>query len=551
MSHTGRPPTPEEAPDAVAATVRRGVALRAEADGPAAVDRALGQLDPDVVARVGRVTAGPDAGAEPFVTGAAASPGVGVGEVHTRLDALLDAVDDDRPVVFAAEETGPADEVAMRLSEAILTARGGVSSHAAVVARGWGIPAVCGAGDLRILAEGVAVGDGAVVPAGTTLTVDGTTGIVHLGDLGRSGAQLPEELATLLEVADDRRAGRVRVLANADDAEGVRAARLAGAEGIGLCRTEHQFLGERLPLVRRAILADEPAEERQALDALIAAQREDHRLLFEAADGTEVTVRLLDPPLHEFLPSLEHLAVREATGLITADERRELVALRRWREQNPMLGTRGVRLGVVRRHLYQAQVTALAAALGDHRGSGGATRVRVMIPLVATAAEARLVAAWVRTSLADVLGPDHDVPVGAMVETPRAALVAAEVAVEVDFLSFGTNDLTQLTFGFSRDDLGELISRYVDEGLLDHDPFVRIDEAGVGRLVRDAVAAARAVRPTLPIGVCGEHAGDVASVAFLLDCGVDSLSCAAPRLVTTRLAVAHALAVGADTPAAR
>jgi pyruvate,orthophosphate dikinase len=491
--------------------------------------------------------------------GMGTSPGTGVGRLCCSAEVALTVAARGEPVVLAMDTTTLADEPAMRVASAVVTIGGGLTSHAAVLARAWGIPALCsmalpaGAasqqGAVTVRAGGLVAADGSVVVAeGTLVTVDGTAGQLFVGDGGVPEVVAPAELDVLLGWADRLRAGRVRILANADTPAEVALARDFGAEGIGLCRTEHHFVGDRVDLVRAVLAADTPQTEVAALEALGDAQRSDFVAVLAAAGDMAVTFRLLDPPLHEFLPSLEELLTARATGVLPDEALDGLAAARRWREHNPMLGTRGVRLAVMRSGLYRAQSRALALAVAERRAGGADPRVRILLPLVATAAEFTAVASWVRSAYADALadatGTPGDVAVGVMVETPRAALVAAELAPQADFLSFGTNDLTQLTFGFSRDDLSGMIERYVADGLLDHDPFATLDPHGVGRLMSTAIVEARAVCAGLDIGVCGEHAGDPASVTQLVAMGVDSLSCSAYRVQVARMAAAHAVLAG-------
>ncbi|MGH9057234.1 MAG: putative PEP-binding protein, partial [Acidimicrobiales bacterium] len=323
-------------------------------------------------------------------------------------------------------------------------------------------------------------------------------------------------------------------------------ARSFGAEGIGLCRTEHMFLAEdRLPIVRRMILADSDEEERAALEELRVAQQKDFVAILEAMDGLPVTVRLLDPPLHEFLPSTEELEIKEATEGLTPQEEKMLAAAKAWHEQNPMLGTRGVRLGVVKPGLYAMQVRALMEAAAERVSAGGKPRVEVMIPLTVTRQELGLARSWV-VDVVEVetrgMRKKLDVAIGTMIETPRAAVRADEIAEEADFFSFGTNDLTQMTFGFSRDDVeGRMMRAYLDEGLLKRNPFETIDQAGVGQLVRDAVERGRATKPSLKLGICGEHGGDPESIDFFYRAGLDYVSCSPFRVPIARLAAAQAV----------
>jgi len=365
--------------------------------------------------------------------------------------------------------------------------------------------------------------------------------------------ETPKELSRLLEWADE--IADLSVWANADTAPDARTARAGGARGIGLCRTEHQFLGDRLPLVQRVILASSDSEEEAALDDLYERQHLDFTELLEAMDGLPVTVRLLDPPLHEFLPDLGELLVAEASEGLDEDGERALAGVRAWHEENPMLGIRGVRLGLLRPRLYAMQVRALLDAAVERARDGGTPHVRIMVPLVATEAELQAaIDAIVEVAEAITLEPGElgvRWQVGAMVETPRAALVAATIATHVDFLSFGTNDLTQMTFGFSRDDVeARLMPLYVSRGLLAEDPFGSLDVDGVGRLVAMAVEAARAANPAIDIGVCGEHGGDPRSIGFFHGVGLDEVSCSPFRVPVARLAAAQAV-LGEDAGADR
>ena len=329
-------------------------------------------------------------------------------------------------------------------------------------------------------------------------------------------------------------------------------ARRFGAEGIGLCRTEHMFLGDRLPIVQRFILAADEAEERAALEELAKLQRSDFEGIFEAMDGLPVTIRLLDPPLHEFLPDIEELLVKDALGQLDDEGRVLLAAAQQWREANPMLGTRGVRLGILKPGLYRMQTKAILEAALARKHAGGDPHVEIMIPLIVSEPELELVTDWVREVAAETFAAsddgDVDYLVGTMVETPRAALAAGEVAEAAEFFSFGTNDLTQMTFGFSRDDVeGRFMTEYLELKLLPANPFETLDQEGVGQLVRMAVERGRATRPDLHLGICGEHGGDPASIAFFASVGLDYVSCSPYRVPIARLAAAHA-ALGASGP---
>ncbi len=479
-----------------------------------------------------------------LTTGLGASPGAASGRVVFTADDAITASDDGQSVILVRPETTPDDVLGMQSSRGILTARGGMASHAAVVARGWGIPAVVGAGELVIDDDGARIGD-VELTADTYLSIDGTTGEVFLGAADINTEEAPPELDVLLRWADAVNANSYRpvhIRANADTATDAAHARRLGAQGIGLCRTEHMFLAaDRLPLVRAFILTDDPEVERRALADLEAAQQADFEALLEVMDGLPVTVRLLDPPLHEFLPDREHLVVAEALGQLDEHGQAELAAVRRLHEANPMIGTRGVRLGVVRPGLYEMQCRALFRAVLTMIGDGRTPMVEVMIPLIVDPAEMALARRWVIEAAREV-GLDDDMPIGAMVETPRAAMVAGELSEVADFMSFGTNDLTQLTFGFSRDDVGsKMLPAYLEAGLLAADPFQTVDATGVGRMVAYACDHARAARADLKMGVCGEQGGDPASADFFISCGVDYLSCSPYRVPVARLAVAQAV----------
>jgi pyruvate, orthophosphate dikinase len=387
------------------------------------------------------------------------------------------------------------------------------------------------------------------VNEGDMISIDGSTGQVVLGEAELTAADLPDEFGIVLSWADKIRKGKLAVRANADNGPDSANARSFGAEGIGLCRTEHMFLGEdRLPIVRRMILAASEHEEAAALEQLREAQKEDFVAILEAMDGLPVTVRLLDPPLHEFLPSTEELEIKQATTGLSPQEEQLLAAAKAWHEFNPMLGTRGVRLGVIKPGLYEMQVRALMQAAAERVEAGGKPRIEVMIPLTVTRQELGLARSWVNEAI-DSVASEHkslsrrvDVIIGTMIETPRAAVRADEIAEEADFFSFGTNDLTQMTFGFSRDDVeGRMMSAYLEEGLLKRNPFETIDQPGVGQLVEDAVARGRSTKPDLKLGVCGEHGGDPESIDFFYRAGLDYVSCSPFRVPIARLAAAQAV----------
>jgi len=493
-----------------------------------------------------------------LVKGLGASPGAAVGRVYLTADDAQAAAERGEAVVLVRSETSPEDVHGMLAAQGILTARGGLVSHAAVVARGWGKPAVVGAEALRIAAHSFTVGD-VEVAEGDWISVDGTNGTVVLGQVEVIQGETPPEFDLILSWADEVRAGHLGVRANADTGPDATNARNLGAEGIGLCRTEHMFLAEdRLPIVRRMILADTPAEEERALEALRIAQKADFSEILEAMDGLPVTIRLLDPPLHEFLPDTLELAVKEATVGLTAEESALYEAAKLWHEFNPMLGTRGVRLGVIKPGLYAMQVRALMEAALDRVGVGGHPIVEIMIPLTVSREELALARSWVVSAIqaaeAEAAAPKKgaksakgnlEVLIGTMIETPRAALRAGEIAEEAEFFSFGTNDLTQMTFGFSRDDVeGRMMSAYLEEGLLKRNPFDVVDADGVGELVRLGTERGRATRPDLKIGVCGEHGGDPESIQTFAAAGLDYVSCSPFRVPIARLAAAQAVLAG-------
>ena len=477
--------------------------------------------------------------------GLGASPGAAVGAVYFTADDAAAAKERGEDVVLVRSETSPDDIHGMMASKGILTSRGGLVSHAAVVARGWGTPAIVGAEEVKIQGNQFSVGD-IVVKEGDVISIDGTTGEVVLGAMELRIAEPPPEFETVLKWADVIRKGKLGVRANADTGEDAANARQLGAEGIGLCRTEHMFLApDRLPVVREMILASTPAQEEKALEKLRAVQEADFMEILDAMDGLPVTIRLLDPPLHEFLPSVEELHVKQATKGLSKKEQELLHAAENWAEHNPMIGTRGVRLGVIKPGLYAMQARALLSAAAKLREMGKKPIVEIMIPLTVTREEMALARSWVQAEVDDALAGMKKKPVitiGTMVETPRAALRADEIAEVSDFFSFGTNDLTQLTFGFSRDDVeSRMMPAYLEQGLLKANPFDTIDQSGVGELVRLGAERGRATKPGLKLGVCGEHGGDPASIDLFYNAGLDYVSCSPFRVPIARLSAAQAI----------
>ncbi len=511
--------------------------------------------------------------AERLGRGIAASPGAAVGKAVFDSYTAVKWSRSGEKVILVRRETNPDDLNGMLAAEGILTSRGGKTSHAAVVARGMGKTCVCGAEELEVDTKRrrMTVPGGQVVEEGDVISIDGSTGKVYLGEVpvvpspvveffeGRMHAgaddadELVEAVHRMMAYADRMR--RLRVRANADNAEDAARARRFGAQGIGLCRTEHMFLGERRELVERLILADTDAERDEALDALLPLQRGDFTDLFEVMDGLPVTVRLLDPPLHEFLPDITELSVRVALAEARKDanenDLRLLQAVHRLHEQNPMLGLRGVRLGLVIPGLFTMQVRAIAEAAAARLTAGGDPRPEIMIPLVGTVQELELVRDEAETVIAEVqarYGVDLGLKLGTMIELPRAALTAGQIAEAAEFFSFGTNDLTQTVWGFSRDDVeASFFTAYLEKGIFGVSPFETIDRDGVGSLVEQAVRDGRATRPDLKLGVCGEHGGDPESVHFFHQVGLDYVSCSPFRIPVARLEAGRAAAAGRRT----
>ena len=493
--------------------------------------------------------------------GLAASPGAAVGQVFFTADDAASAAQKGIDVILVRSETSPEDVHGMMIAKGILTSRGGLVSHAAVVARGWGTPAIVGADAVKIDGATFSVGD-VVVREGDWLSLDGTTGEVMLGQLTLTASKPPKEFNTILEWSDVVRKGKLAVRANADTDEDARKARELGAEGIGLCRTEHMFLAaDRLPVVRRMILASTPEEEHAAFEELRKVQKKDFAAILKEMSGLPVTVRLLDPPLHEFLPRVDELEIEKATKGLSREDEDLLRAAHEWAEVNPMLGTRGVRLGVVKPGLYAMQVRALMEAADEVSSKGYEPIVEIMIPLTVTREELALARSWVEEVLADInsrpvpkakkgqkVVKRPKISIGTMIETPRAALRADELAEYADFFSFGTNDLTQMTFGFSRDDVeSRLMPAYLEAGLLKRNPFETIDQNGVGELVFLAAQRGRKVKRSLKLGVCGEHGGDPESIDMFYRAGLNYVSCSPYRVPIARLSAAQAVIGGAKT----
>jgi len=527
------------------------IAVDLAAEGLISRQEAVRRIDPSSLDQLLHPTIDPKAHRKIIGTGLPASPGAATGEIVFTSEEAEQAVKDKRKVILVRIETSPEDIHGMHAAEGILTTRGGMTSHAAVVARGMGKPCVSGAGTLRVdYQNGTLTAGPHKLKKGDFITIDGSTGQVLLGRIRMLQPELSGEFATLMGWADEVR--RLKVRANAETPADARQAREFGAEGIGLCRTEHMFLApDRLPVVRRMILADTPEEEAAALAELGRVQQIDFEEILEAMDGLPVTVRLLDPPLHEFLPSVEELRIKKATKGLSKRETEELKAAEEWAEHNPMIGTRGVRLGVVKPGLYAMQVRALLRAAAALRKKGKNPIVEVMIPLTVTRDELALARSWVQAEIdlatKGMKNPPH-ITIGTMVETPRAAVCADEIAEEADFFSFGTNDLTQMTFGFSRDDVeSRMMPAYLEQGLLKRNPFETIDVDGVGALVKMGASKGRSVKKDLKLGVCGEHGGDPESIHLFYEAGLNYVSCSPFRVPIARLAAAQAVIGGSKS----
>ncbi|WP_114422150.1 pyruvate, phosphate dikinase [Nocardioides houyundeii] len=493
---------------------------------------------------------------ELIARGMNASPGAAVGRVVFDSATAVEWAGRGEPVILVRKETNPDDLSGMVVAEGILTSRGGKTSHAAVVARGMGRTCVCGAEslDVDVEAKQARIRDGGVISEGDTISIDGATGEVFLGAVPVSpshvvrhfeGEEVAEHVvaavANVMKQADSRR--RLRVRANADTPEDAARARRFGAEGIGLCRTEHMFLGERRTLVERLIVAEDRATQLEALDALLPLQREDFNGILKAMDGLPVTIRLIDPPLHEFLPDYTELSVKvalaESRGEVDEHDRVLLDHVRRLHEQNPMLGLRGVRLGIQIPDLFLMQARAILHAAADRVEAGGHPLPEIMVPLVASVREFDVVKRDILAVAEEVQaerGVRVEFKLGTMIELPRAAFLADRIAKSADFFSFGTNDLTQMAWGFSRDDVeSAFFSKYFDHGIFDVSPFESLDQLGVGGMVAMGTEKGRQTKPDLKVGVCGEHGGDPVSIHFFDRTGLDYVSCSPFRVPVARL----------------
>lgn len=504
---------------------------------------ALLRVSPDHVQSFLHPMVDPDAAKEILATGLPASPGGATGVVVFSADEAVEVEAEGKQVILVRRETTPEDIHGMKVAEGILTELGGMTSHAAVVARGMGVCAITGCGELRVDTRGgtATASNGTVLRRGDTITLDGATGEVMLGDIAKVEASTSEDFQTLLSWADKHR--RLNVRANAETPDDAAKARELGAEGIGLCRTEHMFFGsDRIDHMRAMILSVDKKERKKHLATLREFQHEDMLALFKVMDGLPVTIRLLDPPLHEFLPhdDEEVEALAERLGKSSEEISRARNDLT---EVNPMLGFRGCRLSVVYPEITKMQVQAIIGAALEAKEQGLSPFPEIMIPLVVNVREIRLVTDIIDRSIRKLLKEKSvslRYKVGTMMETPRACLGADRIASEVEFMSFGTNDLTQMTYGFSRDDAGRFIPQYLDKKLIEDDPFVSLDQRAVGQLMRMAVEESKTVKKGIKYGICGEHGGDPRSIRFCHELGLDYVSCSPYRVPVARIAAAQA-----------
>ena len=511
-------------------------------EGLITAEEAVMRVEPAALDQLLHPTIDPNAVRDVIAAGLPASPGAATGKIVFDADEAERLGSSGEAVILVREETSPEDIHGMHAAKGIITARGGMTSHAAVVARGMGRPCVSGAGEIQIFErEGLFRARGKTFHAGDVITIDGSKGEVLSGSVKMVEPELSGDFGTLMAWADKAR--RMKVRANAETPLDARTARGFGAEGIGLCRTEHMFFdADRIAAVREMILADDEAGRRAALSKILPMQRADFVELFEIMDGLPVTIRLLDPPLHEFLPHGEDdlRAVASATGLSADKLMRRAKELS---ETNPMLGWRGCRLGVTFPEIYEMQVRAICEAACEAKAKGLTPAPEIMHPLVATAQEMKILKELTDRTAEAVFaekGVKVDYMVGTMVELPRAALKADQLAQNAEFFSFGTNDLTQTTFGISRDDSGRFLNAYIDKGVFEKDPFVSLDQEGVGDLIRIAAERGRKTRPNVKLGICGEHGGDPASIQFCESVGLDYVSCSPYRVPIARLAAAQA-----------
>jgi pyruvate,orthophosphate dikinase len=519
------------------------IAVELANEGLISKKEAVSRIDPASLDQLLHPTIDPNAKRDVIATGLPASPGAAAGEIVFSSDEAAKLQADGRKVILVRIETSPEDIHGMHAAQGILTTRGGMTSHAAVVARGMGKPCVSGCGTIRVdYGRGTMSIGSRTFKTGDVITIDGSLGQVLAGRMPMIEPEMSGEFGTLMGWADQTRKIGVRV--NADTPDDARTAIKFGAEGIGLCRTEHMFFEEtRIRTVREMILAEDEQSRRAALSKLLPMQRADFVELFEIMKGLPVTIRLLDPPLHEFLPHT-HAEIEEVARAMNTDPRRLADRARDLAEFNPMLGFRGCRIAIAYPEIAEMQARAIfEAAVEAQKRTGKAIGLEVMVPLIATKAELDLVKARIDAMAQAVMketGTKLAYQVGTMIELPRACLLADDIAKSAEFFSFGTNDLTQTTYGISRDDAASFLGAYVSKGILEIDPFIALDQEGVGELVKIGVQRGRKTRPDLKVGICGEHGGDPASVAFCHEVGLDYVSCSPYRVPIARLAAAQA-----------
>jgi len=503
---------------------------------------AITRVDPSALDQLLHPTLDPKAPKTKYASGLAASPGAAIGEAVFTADEAEKLAGEGHDVVLVRTETSPEDIHGMHAAKGIVTARGGMTSHAAVVARGMGRPCVAGCGTIRIDydAKTMTVGD-KVIKQGEVITIDGSAGVVYQGRVPMQQPELTGDFNTLMQWADEVR--KLKVYTNADTPTDARTARGFGAQGIGLCRTEHMFFeGDRIVSVRQMILAESLEEREKALAHLLPMQRGDFEEIFRVMDGLPVIIRFLDPPLHEFLPhkDVEYEAVAKQAGMSVEKLKQKSAALH---EMNPMLGHRGCRLGITFPEITAMQARAVLEAALNVEAEGKKVEAEIMIPVVAWKQELDFAANVINTVAEQIKKERGKLPhfkIGTMIELPRAALRAGELAQTAQFFSFGTNDLTQTTCGISRDDAGPFLTEYQVKGLLKRDPFVTIDRDGVGELIRIAAERGRATRKDLDVGICGEHGGDPESIQLCHEVGLNYVSCSPFRVPVARLAAAQA-----------
>ncbi|EPZ52265.1 pyruvate, phosphate dikinase [Bacteriovorax sp. BAL6_X] len=517
------------------------IAVDLEKEGIVTKEEAIMQIDPEALNQLLHPRLDPDATKKIIAKGLPASPGAGAGKIVFHSDDATSMNENGVKVILVRQETSPEDIAGMAAAQAILTARGGMTSHAAVVARGMGKPCVAGCSEILVDSKNrtMIIGDKKYVE-GDFITLDGGTGEVIEGEVPTLDAEINADFAEFMSWADEIRTLKVRT--NADNPEDSETAVKFGAEGIGLCRTEHMFFEpERILAVREMIFADSTIQREKALAKLLPYQKEDFKGIFKALDGMPVNIRLLDPPLHEFLPHSEE-EKKELAEYIDVEVKTIEDGCERLHEFNPMLGHRGCRLGITYPEIYTMQVTAITQAALESLAEGIDVRPEIMVPLVATAKELSILREILVATIDKIKGDkEFKYKLGTMIELPRAAITAAEIADHADFFSFGTNDLTQTTFGLSRDDAGRFLTEYISKSVLPNDPFVSLDQEGVGYLVKFATEQGRSANKEIHVGICGEHGGEPQSIDFCHRIGLDYVSCSPYRVPIARLAAAQAV----------